>query len=386
MHFDPQELIATAIDATGLDDLGATWDPAGLRALCTSLASEAQLDDTGRIALRARIVASITTRLRVVDWQARHRDTLRREVIADPIVVVGLFRAGTTYLSELLDQHPRLRSLLQWEAQDPVPPHGPNEHRRGPRVDAARAASAAATMVDPRFASIHHEEVDGPTECIAVLSQTFTSLLWESLANVPSYSEWLFGADQRAAYDYHRDVLRVLQSAGVRGRWTLKSPHHAIALDALTSALPGATLVLVHRDPLVLSASVCSLVTTLTGTFSRADHRAYITSHWPWILEESIRRVETFRAHRPEVTVVDIHYADLVRDPVGAVERITTAAGEALDGQTRLRLQAYVDTHPKGRFGTHRYDLASFGLDAGELRERFAGYVERHGIEPELPD
>ena len=127
--------------------------------------------------------------------------------------------------------------------------------------------------------------------------------------------------DQRSAYEYHRRVLQVLQSGGVRGRWTLKSPHHAIALDALTAVYPDAHLVLLHRDPVVLCASVCSLITTLSGTFSDADHRAYIAEHWSTMLEESVRRIDEFRAAHPERPIVDVQYADLVADPAGTVAR-----------------------------------------------------------------
>jgi hypothetical protein len=54
-----------------------------------------------------------------------------------------------------------------------------------------------------------------------------------------------------------------------------------------------------------------------------------------------------------------------------------------LGDEARARIEEHVDTHPKGRFGSHRYDLASFGLAPAKLRERFAGYVERYGIESE---
>ena len=44
---------------------------------------------------------------------------------------------------------------------------------------------------------------------------------------------------------------------------------------------------------------------------------------------------------------------------------------------------AYIDSHPKGEFGVHGYDLGEFGLDGDELAERFAGYVARHDIPTE---
>jgi hypothetical protein len=234
--------------------------------------------------------------------------------------------------------------------------------------------------LNPRMKAIHHEEADGPTECIAVMSQDFKSLSWEAITNVPSYSRWLLGVDQRSAYEYHRSTLQILQSGGVRGQWTLKSPHHAIALDALTAVYPDARLVLLHRDPAVLCASVCSLIATLSGTFSDADHIAYIAEHWPAMLEESVRRIDAFRAAHPDRRIVDVQYADLVRDPVRTVEGLYAACGEALDGTARAAITAYAEAHPKDQLGVHRYDLAEFGLDAGELAERFAGYIDRYDV------
>jgi hypothetical protein len=43
-------------------------------------------------------------------------------------------------------------------------------------------------------------------------------------------------------------------------------------------------------------------------------------------------------------------------------------------------MRAHVESNRKGRFGQHGYDLAEFGLDAGAIAERFAGYVNRYDI------
>jgi hypothetical protein len=217
------------------------------------------------------------------------------------------------------------------------------------------------------------------------MAQDFKSLSWEAIANVPAYDEWLMAVDQRSAYEYHRRVLQVLQSGGVRGRWTLKSPHHAIALDALTSVYPDAHLVLLHRDPVVLCGSVCGLISTLTSTFSDADHREYVGRHWSTKLEESVRRIDEFRAAHPERAIVDVQYADLVADPAGTVARIYAACGDELTGDAHAAITDYALRNPKGRFGAHHYDLAEYGLDAGEIRERFAAYSDRYDVPPELP-
>ena len=238
-------------------------------------------------------------------------------------------------------------------------------------------------QLNPRVRVVHHEEADGPTECIAVMSQDFKSLSWEAIANVPTYGEWLLQTDHRSAYEYHRLALQVLQSGGVRGRWTLKSPHHAIALEALTAVYPDARLVLLHRDPVVLCASVCSLISTLSGTFSDADHQRYIAAHWTTMLEESIARIDAYRMAHPEHPVLDVQYADLVQDPLATVENLYSSLGDDLDEVAAAAMADYVSANPKGKFGVHGYDLDEFGLDGDELGERFAGYVARYDVPTE---
>jgi Sulfotransferase family len=373
------DVVAAACEQTGLHDLGPDDFREGLAVLCEAINDEAQLNDFGDAALRGAVVNSLGNRLRVFDWIRRHPE-IGDERIEAPIVVIGMFRAGTTFLSQLLDQDPRNRALLRWEASDSVPPPSHANFRSGPRVDAARLSNDTLEDLNPRMKAIHHEDAAGATECIAVMSQDFKSLSWEAITNVPAYSRWLLATDQRSAYEYHRSTLQVLQSGGVRGQWTLKSPHHAIALDALTAEYPDVRLVLLHRDPVVLCASVCSLITTLSGTFTDADHTAYVAEHWPTMLEESVKRIEAFRAAHSEHPIVDVQYADLVQDPIRTVEDLYAACGAELNGSARDAIAAYVNAHPKGKFGTHGYDLAEFGLDVGELAERFAGYVDRYDV------
>lgn len=373
------DVVVEASEQTGFDDFGPDDFREGLSVLCDSINDEARLNELGDVAVRGAVVNSLSNRLRVVDWIRRHPE-IARERIEAPIVVIGMFRAGTTFLSQLLDQDPGNRALLRWEANDSVPPPSHVNFRSGPRVDAARLSNDTLEDLNPRMKAIHHEDAAGATECIAVMSQDFKSLSWEAITNVPAYSQWLLATDQRSAYEYHRSTLQVLQSGGVRGQWTLKSPHHAIALDALTAVYPDVRLVLLHRDPVVLCASVCSLIATLSGTFTDADHTAYVAEHWTAMLEESVKRIDAFRAAHPEHPIVDVQYADLVDDPLGTVEVLYSACGKEFDGGALDAIAAYVNDHPKGQFGTHGYELAEFRLDPGELAERFAGYVDRYEV------
>lgn len=376
--FDPDRFVDLAIEQTGLDDFGGDSFRPGLDVYCASVESEAQLNEFGAAAVPSSIVSALTNRLRIVDWANQHPD-VRDESIEAPWIVIGIFRAGTTLASYLLERDPNLRPLLRWEASNSTPP-STGDHRNDPRVEALRASTAMLDQINPRIKVVQSEEPDGPTECISVLNQDFKSLTWEALANVPTYGQWLRTTDHRSAYEYHRLVLQVLQSGGVRGRWSLKSPHHAMRLDALHAVYPDARLVALHRDPVVLCASVCSLITTLTSTFSDADHGEHIARHWTRMLEDSIEGINTFRDTHPDVKIHDVHYTDLAADPIATMQGMYDAFGDTLAGPALDAMTAHVESHPKGGRGRHAYALEDYRLDRHELRERFAPYVERYGI------
>ena len=381
--FDPDAFIAAAVEQTGLSDFGPDSYREGLEIFCASAENEAQLNEIGQAAVPGSIVGALSNRLRVYDWAKQH-PAVRDEQIEAPWIVIGMFRAGTTLMSYLLEKDERSRPLLRWEANDSAPP-STGDHRNDPRVEPHRIANQMLDAINPRIKVVQSEEPDGPTECISVLTQDFKSLVLEALCNVPTYGQWLRTTDHHSAYEYHKLVLQTLQSGGVRGRWSLKSPHHAMRLDALHAVYPDARLVLMHRDPVVLCASVCSLITTLTSTFSSADHVAYIARHWTQMLEDSINGVDTFRAAHPDVHIHDVQYADLVQDTLGTMRSVYGAFGEELTGQAFEAMTAHVESHPKGRFGKHGYDLAEFGLDGSALRERFSGYVDHYDIPLEQP-
>jgi hypothetical protein len=250
-------------------------------------------------------------------------------------------------------------------------------------VDAAQGGVDMLEMLNPAISAIHHEAAVDPTECIAVMGQAFQSISWEAIANVPTYGAWWRAADDRPAYDYHKLVLQVLQSGGVRGRWTLKSPHHALALDALVDTYPDARLVLLHRDPVALVGSVCSLVQVMSSTFSDADHRGYIAEHWQDTLEESVHRIDDFRARRPEHPILDVAYADLARDPLGTLMALYDSLGLDPGIGAFAGVERYLVDHPRREFGSHSYDVGEFGLTEAGIRARFRGYGARYGVEPE---
>jgi hypothetical protein len=78
-----------------------------------------------------------------------------------------------------------------------------------------------------------------------------------------------------------------------------------------------------------------------------------------------------------------VPFLDFMADDVAMVERIYGVAGQPFTPEVQAAMRAFMEEHPRGRHGGIRYDLGTFGLDAGELRDRFAFYTARFGVTPE---
>lgn len=83
---------------------------------------------------------------------------------------------------------------------------------------------------------------------------------------------------------------------------------------------------------------------------------------------------------------VDVHFHDLMADPIGAVRTIYRAAGRTLTGAAEAAMQAFLVANPRGKHGAHAYRLEDFGLEEAEIRRRFEFYTERFGVRPDRKD
>jgi hypothetical protein len=376
------EVVSKAMAGTGLDDLG---DPAwreGLDVLLDAVEREAALNDVGRMILRTWIDERLVNRLRLTAWVREHPE-VRDEEVRAPIVVVGMLRTGSTLLCELLAADPANRPLMKWEGLNAVPPPEAAGFTTDPRIAAEVEKQEAIYSMVPRLKAVHWEPGDGPTECVALLTQSFRAQDWYGLFRIPSYAQWFHACDMHPAYDYHRLSLQVLQSRAP-GRWTLKAPGHLLALDQLVATYPDARIVVLHRDPVRTVASSASLsATSRPDSLSTADFGGYFGRLWLDVLGTMVDRLVDHRDREGDARFCDLHYRDLVADPVGAVRGIYAHFGEELPPDAAGLMQAHLAAHPQGRHGAHRYTLADFGLTETEVRDRFAAYCERFDVEEE---
>lgn len=384
ISLDERSLLAAARRLTRLEDFGDEDFHEPFRVVLQGLEHEARLTLIGRIAARQDIVGLLATRLRLQEDGKRHPE-IGAEQVRQPLFIVGLPRTGSTLLHHLLAQDPESRVALAWEVMAPSPPPENDSYESDPRIARAARQLRWFDALAPDFKAIHPLGAQLALECIAMMSPSFFSSRFHTTYRVPTYQGWLEGQDLGPAYRFHQRFLQQLQWQTRARRWVLKAPSHLFAFDALLETYPDARIVQTHRDPLTVLASVASLTATLQGAFTDeldlAEIGREVTNRWTNGLERAmqLRRGGSVAADR----FVDIHYHDLIRDPMAAVRRIYAHFGSPLTEAATARMRRFLAENPKDKHGPHRYSLTSFEFDQDDLARRFKAYCEHFGVPSE---
>ncbi len=372
------DIIAKAQQATGLSDLGDPFVLEGLEKLIAASNEEAHLSDAGAPRWETNIVNTLANRLRIVDYRKRHPELLDRP-IDRPMFVFGLPRTGTTLTINLLSADASRRCFLRWEALNSAPPAKAGELHTDPRYVAEQQRLELTIKHAPQIAAIHYEEADGPTECQYAMELSFCAQIFDSTAHIPGYRQWFFQTSYRPAFQFHKQLLQLLQAHN-GGRWTLKNPWHPLFLDDLTAVYPDAQLVMTHRDPVEVVGSACSLIRHVRPMFSDVVDLRAIAEQMIDTFDRMIARQNAFRDQHGENAIYDIHYEDQLRDPIGQMRKLYARFDEQLTPQAQAAMREVLARNPQGKHGKHHYSLEEFGLTAAGVRKHFQGYYERYGI------
>jgi hypothetical protein len=383
------DLLLAAAAATGLSDFGDDWFREPLGRLCSALDDEAELHLAGRLRARAELQVILQNRLRLIDlW--KEEPGIAAEVVRGPIVVTGLGRSGTTLLHELLSCDPANRPALLWELVHTVPGAAARAGQVDDGVDWVATTHDEITLMDemvPAFTSMHENGGGLPTECIFAFAHQFSSDVFTGIYNVPSYTIWKSGVDQRPIYEWHRKMLQTLQWARPTERWVVKAPSHLSHLDLLFSTYPDVRVVMTHRDPLRVVGSLADTMATLHWMHSDRVAHADLVAFLCMGVELQMNGVTKQRdaGHLPSDQISDVLYHDLVKDPIGTVGGLYEQWGLVLSEEGRANLEAYVVArHDQRSGGEHRYRFEDTGLDLAEHRALVAEYQERFGVLSEV--
>jgi hypothetical protein len=87
----------------------------------------------------------------------------------------------------------------------------------------------------------------------------------------------------------------------------------------------------------------------------------------------------------PGGQLVELRFDEIVGNDVQAAAGVLERAGLDVTDETIADIEHYLASHPRGRRGRVVYDLeGDFGIDADELRDRFAFYTDTCQIRPEV--
>ena len=336
--------------------------------LVSSCARDAGLTPRGGKVMRAMLRGALAARLvSEAAWQAHPEYAQVR--IDRPLFVTGLPRTGTTALHRLLTADPAHQGLKLWLAEVPQPRPPRATWAADPVFQYIQAGCERHHAEHPEFMGVHYMAADQVEECWQLLRQSMRSVSWECLAHLPSYSAWLRGQDWTGPYRRHRRNLQLIGLPDAGRRWVLKNPSHLFALDALLRVYPDALVVQTHREPSTAIASVCSLAAQASAGWSTTFTGEVIGRDQLELWASGLERFSAERARHDPARFFDVHYDDLVADPVGTAEAVYAHFGLPFSGVAADAMRALA-AHNTAR-SAHRYTLADFGLTAADVGARF---------------
>ena len=343
--------------------------------------SESALNEIGVGAMTDQIVHHLVNRLEVEQWFGRFPEIDDQQIVA-PLFGLGLPRTGSTALSFLLAQDPARRFLRVWEADQPCPPPETGTQGSDPRVATAQAGIDFTNEMFPGFAGMLPSEANGPQECLLLMALEFRSLIFDGMANVPTYTRWLMQCDMVPAYRYHERVLKLLQWRCPPYRWWLKTPAHMLSIEALNVVYPEARFVMTHRDVGKVLPSVCALYGSLSAILTEHFDATALGARSREVWSTALGRLIDFRDRGNEMRFHDLSFDDVQRDPIGQVTKLYQELGDELSDEARQRMQDWWANTARDRAGPASHSPDRFGLDPGLVADEFAFYNERFGSVP----
>ncbi len=331
-----------------------------------------------RIPLAASVTsATVLNSFAIVFAQLMFGHKVRSTKLAEPpLFVLGHWRSGTTLLHELLILDERHTYPNTYECF--APHHFVWTEWFVPSL--LRRLLPSTRPMDMMEAGWDRPQEDEFALCNLGVPSPY--LAWAFPQHGPVADEYL---DLESLSDTERQrwkqVLRafVQRVAAMRNRRIiLKSPTHTARVKTLLEIFPDARFVHIVRDPLALFPSTMRLWNTL----SHVQGLQTVDGGIPWverqILDTFARMYERFEQDRnliPAGRLAELHYEELVVDPVGQMRSIYEQLDLGGFESVRQSIARYAAEHSSYRPG--RYSLSAATTE--RVRRHWAPYFERYG-------
>jgi hypothetical protein len=373
---DANALHAHASADTGLHDFGSDDYRERLDVYLAALRDIDGLHAAGVVNFYGQLLQVLKNRLLLTDLLSRHPEIDDIE-LRSPVVIAGLPRTGTTHLHNLLASAPTFRTMPYWESNEPFPLPAEGGVEPDPRRLRMDVAVGVINIVMPHFALMHEMTTDHVHEEIQLLANDVSTMLMETLAEVPRWRDYYRAHDQTPHYEYLARQLKAMQFLRGGRRWLLKSPQHLEQVPVLNRVFPDSIVVFTHRDPVPVALSMIAMI-----TYSARMHRSpvpveKIAHSWISRLEQMLTALVRDRDTIGPERSIDIRFDDFTCDELSSAERVYALAGEPFTDEARMAIAGYLSGHRRGRLGNVETSYEMFGLKEDDLRARFAPYVDR---------
>tara|TARA_Y100001934_G_scaffold274211_1_gene365852 strand:- start:53 stop:1180 length:1128 start_codon:yes stop_codon:yes gene_type:complete len=291
-----------------------------------------------------------------------------------PLFVLGHWRSGTTLLHELLSLDPRhafpttydcfapnhflsTRSFMTRWFRFLMPEQRPMDNMLAGWDQPQEEEFALLNMGVPTIYRTTAFPNHGP---VNLESLDFCGFTESEIENWKSAYMWFL---QRLFFREHRPLV-------------LKSPPHLGRVRTLIDLFPRARFVHIVRDPTAVFPSALRLWKSLFETQSlqvpeHKDLEQFVYSVFS-------RLYETFEKDRsliPSAQYTEIRYEQLADQPLECLHKIYADLEIADFSQALPNVETYLDS--RQGYQTNRYELDPETL--AQIRERWAGYIERYG-------
>lgn len=328
--------------------------------------------------LQKACIRSVKDRIRLEKAISKNIEILKTEVKA-PVFILGLPRTGTTFLQNLLFQDKRFRHLHYWEQVALGPQPTLENLQENFVIDSSLNNIKKLRKIAPEFFIAHEINPWGPEECNGLMEREFTSIIYFMFRNIPTYMDWFVNKDMSNTYRCHRRQLQYLGYNFNGMPWVLKAPAHLFFLKYLLQEYPDARILHLHRDPLDIIPSMSSL-----GVISRQilSNSVDVKATGRQFLEMIVKNINNsidYRNENPQLHIMDIAYNDLVADTANTSKNIYNWLGVELTSDVDVNISNWLTESKRKRAGKpHLYSLDQFGLDDGDVKNKFSQYYEKY--------
>lgn len=221
----------------------------------------------------------------------------------------------------------------------------------------------------------HPAEIE---EDVLVLFHSFLMEVHVFLAQ-KDFREWFENENNKEfAYIYHRLFFQMMNASWKpESHWVLKSPIHALYMDALLEQYPDARIVVTHRQPSVFVPSNGKLVESYIHWFykpnaaDKVEFGRYNTDS----LKLCADRILEWEKRTDSSKYFNVEYNNLMKDPISLIEKLYSHFDMKTSDEFRNSIEIWLENNKQGKYGRNKYSLSEYKQTEEQINEEFSNYI-----------